>query len=234
MWVRVPPPALRILIVEDDEKIALFIVKGLKQSGFEVDHVTSSEECLALPSLTVYDVMIIDIMLPGMDGISLIEKIRGMGNTTPVIILSAKQSIDDKVRGLQKGGDDYLIKPFSFAELLARIQALIRRSNITNENQGLITVGDLSLNLYTREVSRNGKRIELRPREFALLEYLMRNAGNVITKTMIMEKVWNYDFDPQTNIVDVLVSRLRNKIDKDFDKKLIKTIRGVGYVLQVP
>ncbi len=232
MWVRVPPPALRILIVEDDEKIASFIVKGLKQSGFESDHVISSEECLALPSLNIYDAMIIDIMLPGMDGISLIEKLRAMGNTAPVIILSAKQSVNDKIKGLQKGGDDYMIKPFSFAELLARIQALIRRSNMREETSNIIHVGDLTLNRLTREVFREGKKIDLRPREFSLLEYLMKNAGNVITKTMIMEKVWNYDFDPQTNIVDVLVSRLRNKIDKDFEKKLIKTIRGVGYVLQ--
>ncbi len=233
MWVRLPPPALHVLIVEDDEKIASFIKKGLSQAGYTVDSTVSAEECLQLPNLSVYDAMIIDIMLPGMDGISLIERMRTSGITTPVLILSAKQSIDDKVRGLQRGGDDYLTKPFSFAELMARIQALIRRANIAATGKEKLKVADLELDPYSREVYRGGKKIELRPREFALLEYLMQNAGNVITKTMIMEKVWNFDFDPQTNIVDVLVSRLRNKIDRDFEKKLIKTIRGVGYVLQV-
>jgi len=178
-----------------------------------------------------YDTAIIDIMLPKLDGLSLIEKMRKEKVATPVIILSAKGSIDDRVKGLQMGSDDYLAKPFAFSELLARVQALIRRASGVSEPTRL-TLGDLSLNLLTREVMRSGRKIELQPLEFSLLEYLMRSAGRVVSKTMIMEHVWNYNFDPQTNVVEARISRLRDKIDKDFHKKLIHTVRGVGYVLR--
>jgi two-component system OmpR family response regulator len=178
-----------------------------------------------------YDTAIIDIMLPKLDGLSLIEKIRKEKVPTPVIILSAKGTIDDRVRGLQTGSDDYLTKPFAFSELLARVQALIRRASGLSEPTRL-TVGNLSMNLLTREVTRGGRKIELQPMEFSLLEYLMRSAGRVVSKTMIMEHVWDYNFDPQTNVVEARICRLRDKIDRDFDKKLIHTVRGVGYVLK--
>jgi two-component system OmpR family response regulator len=223
---------MRILLVEDDLKIADFILKGLKEAGFAADHATDGEEGLYMASTEPYDTAIIDIMLPKLDGLTLIEELRRKRINTPVIILSAKRSIDDRVKGLQKGGDDYLTKPFSFSELLARVQALIRRASRTSE-PAVLNVGDLSMDLLTRDVARTGTRIDLQPREFALLEYLMRNAGRVVSKTMILEHVWDYNFDPQTNVVDVLVCRLRNKVDRDFDVKMIHTIRGVGYVLKV-
>jgi DNA-binding response OmpR family regulator len=223
---------MRILIVEDDEQIASFIIKGLKQAGFAVDHATDGDDGLRIALSKAYDAAIVDIMLPKLDGLSLIGELRRRKVNTPVIILSAKRSVDDRVKGLQTGGDDYLTKPFSFSELLARLQALIRRASCTVEPTRL-TVGDISLDLLTREVVRAGKRIDLQPKEFALLEYFMRNAGRVISKTMILEHVWSYNFDPQTNVVDVLVFRLRNKIDRDFEKMMIHTIRGVGYVLKV-
>ena len=222
---------MRILIVEDDRDIAAFIEKGLQQSGFAVDAIGDGREGLLLAQQNSYDAMIIDIMLPGIDGLALIESIRKQNITTPVLILSAKRAVDDKVRGFQTGGDDYLTKPFSFSELLVRIQALIRRSTgMTSSAE--IAVGELCLDLLKREVVRDGERIELQPREFSLLEYLMRNAGNVVSKTMILEHVWDYHFDPQTNVIDVLVHRLRTKIDRDFEHKLIHTVRGVGYVLR--
>ena len=223
---------MRILIVEDDEEIGSFIIKGFEQAGFAVDHATDGDDGLQLALSKAYDAAIVDIMLPKLDGLSLIEELRRRKVNTPVIILSAKRSVDDRVKGLQTGGDDYLTKPFSFSELLARLQALIRRASGTVEPTRL-TVGDISLDLLTREVVRAGKRIDLQPKEFALLEYFMRNAGRVISKTMILEHVWSYNFDPQTNVVDVLVFRLRNKIDRDFEKMMIHTIRGVGYVLKV-
>jgi len=223
---------MRVLIVEDDEKIASFIVKGLKQAGFAVDHANNGKDGLHLALIQPYDAAVIDIMLPKLDGLSLIEELRRQKIITPVIILSAKRSVDDRVKGLQTGSDDYLTKPFAFSELLARVQALIRRASGVTEPTRL-TVGDLSMDFLTREVIRGGKKIDLQPREFALLEYLMRNAGRVISKTMIMEHIWDFSFDPQTNVVDVLVSRLRNKVDRDFEKKMIHTIRGVGYVLKV-
>ena len=222
---------MRILLVEDDLKIASFILKGLKEAGFASDHTTDGEEGLYLALTEPYDTAIIDIMLPKLDGLTLIEELRRKRINTPVIILSAKRSIDDRVKGLQKGGDDYLTKPFSFSELLARVQALIRRASREPEPT-VLSLGDLSMDLLTREVIRTGTRIELQPREFALLEYLMRNVGRVISKTMILEHVWDYNFDPQTNVVDVLVCRLRNKVDRDFDVKMIHTVRGVGYVLK--
>jgi two-component system OmpR family response regulator len=223
---------MRILLVEDDVKIASFILKGLKEAGFSPDHATDGEEGLYMALTEPYDTAIIDIMLPKLDGLTLIEELRRKRINTPVIILSAKRSIDDRVKGLQKGGDDYLTKPFSFSELLARVQALIRRASRTPE-PAVLSVGDLSMDLLTRDVARTGTRIELQPREFALLEYLMRNEGRVVSKTMILEHIWDYNFDPQTNVVDVLVCRLRNKVDRDFDVKMIHTIRGVGYVLKV-
>ena len=222
---------MRILLVEDDLKIASFIIKGLKAGGFAVDHATDGEDGLHLALTEPYDTAIIDIMLPKLDGLSLIEKMRVEKVTTPVIILSAKGSIDDRVKGLQTGSDDYLTKPFAFSELLARVQALIRRASGVSEPTRL-AVGDLSVDLITREVTRGGRKIELQPLEFALLEYLMRNAGKVVSKTMIMEHVWDYNFDPQTNVVEARICRLRDKIDREFPIKLINTIRGVGYVLK--
>jgi two-component system, OmpR family, response regulator len=222
---------VRVLVVEDDEKIASFITTGLRQAGFAVDRADDGEQGLALALLAHYDVAVVDLMLPRLDGLELIERVRRGRVTTPVIILSARRSIDDRVRGLQTGGDDYLTKPFAFAELLARVQALLRRVTGAVEPTRL-TVGDLTLDLLTREVSREGRRLDLQPREFSLLEYLMRNAGRPVSKTMILERVWDYRFDPQTNVVDVLVSRLRTKVDREFSAKLLHTIRGVGYVLK--
>jgi two-component system, OmpR family, response regulator len=223
------PETMRILVVEDDNKIASFVVKGLKQSGFAVDQSGDGEEALALAETTPYDAAVVDIMLPKLDGLSLIQRLRSQGFKLPVIILSAKASVDDRVKGLQAGGDDYLTKPFSFSELLARVQALIRRASQTTEPTKL-SVGDLTLDLLTREANRAGEKIELQPREFALLEYLMRNPGRTVTKTMILEHIFDYSFDPQTNVVDVLVHRVRSKIDPD--KTRLHTLRGVGYVLR--
>lgn len=222
---------MRILIVEDDTKIALFLFNGLRQAGFVVDHAVNGEDGLHLALTEPYDVCVIDIMLPKLDGLQLIAEMRKQQTTTPVIILSAKRSVDDRIKGLQIGSDDYLTKPFSFSELLARVQALIRRTNSPAMSPRL-TAGDLGIDLMTHEVCRGDVKIDLQPREFALLEYLMRNVGKVVSKTMIMEHVWNYSFDPQTNVVDVLVCRLRNRLDRDSEKKMIHTIRGVGYVLK--
>mgnify|MGYP001329999203 FL=1 len=221
---------MRILIVEDDPTIADFVGRGLREAGFAVDQVGDGNAGLNAALATPYDVAIVDLMLPGLDGLAIIDAMRRRGRDVPVLILSAKRSVDDRVRGLQAGGDDYLTKPFAFAELLARVQALVRRATRAPEPTAL-TVGDLSLDLLTRRVTRAGTSIELRPREFALLEYLMRNTGRVVSKTMILSHVWEYAFDPQTNIVDVLVSRLRDKIDRPFERKLLRTVRGVGYVL---
>jgi two-component system OmpR family response regulator len=223
---------MRLLVVEDDAKIASFVVKGLEQSGFAVDHASDGEDGLFMAQTEPYDAAIIDVMLPGLDGLSIIAEMRKAKIAMPVIILSAKRSVEDRVKGLQTGSDDYMVKPFTFAELLARVQALIRRSTQTTEPARL-TVGDLSIDLIQREVVRAGQKIELQPREFSLLEYLMRQPGRVASKTMIMEHIWDYHFDPQTNVVDVLVCRLRNKVDKDFRLKLIHTIRGVGYVIKI-
>jgi two-component system OmpR family response regulator len=222
---------MRILLVEDDLKIASFIVKGLKAAGYAIDHAKDGEEGLRLALIEPYDTAIVDIMLPKLDGLTLIERIRREKVNTPIIILSAKGSIDDRVKGLQMGGDDYLTKPFGFSELLARVQALIRRAGGLSEPTRL-SAGDLSINLLTREVTRGKSRIDLQPLEFSLLEYLVRNAGRVVSKTMIMEHVWDYNFDPQTNVVEARICRLRDKVDRGFDKKLIQTIRGVGYVLR--
>jgi two-component system OmpR family response regulator len=222
---------MRILLVEDDVKIASFVLKGLKAAGFAVDHAAEGEAGLHMALTEPYDTAIIDIMLPQLDGLTLIDRMRRERVNTPVIILSAKGSIDDRVKGLQTGSDDYLTKPFAFSELLARVQALIRRTGGISEPTRL-SVGDLFMNLLTREVIRAGRKFELQPLEFSLLEYLMRNAGKVVSKTMIMEHVWDYNFDPQTNVVEARICRLREKIDKNFPKKLIHTVRGVGYVLK--
>jgi two-component system, OmpR family, response regulator len=220
---------MRVLVVEDDAKIASFVVNGLKQSGFAADHFTDGDEAYGRAQAVAYDAAVVDVMLPGLDGLTLVQKLRAAGARVPVLFLSAKASVDDRVRGLQAGGDDYLTKPFAFSELLARIQALIRRASHAPEPTRL-SVGDLSLDLLSREVHRAGEKIELQPREFALLEYLMRHANRPVTKTMILEHIFDYSFDPQTNVVDVLVHRLRSKVDKD--KAMIHTIRGVGYVLR--
>jgi two-component system OmpR family response regulator len=223
---------MRVLLVEDDPTIAAFVAKGLREAGFAVDEAADGETGLTLAREQKFDAAIVDVMLPRLDGLSLIDALRGRGIQTPVLILSAKRSVDDRVRGLQAGGDDYLTKPFAFAELLARVQALIRRSTGAAEPTTL-AAGDLTLDLLTREVRRGDQPIDLRPREYALLEYLLRHTGKVLTKTMILSHVWGYNFDPNTNVVDVLVSRLREKIDRSFEPKLIHTVRGVGYVLKV-
>jgi heavy metal response regulator len=223
---------MRVLVLEDDKKIASFVSRGLKEAGHAVDVAERGDDGLQLGLHNHYDVAIVDLMLPGLDGLGVIERWRAQKVKTPVIILSAKRSVDDRVKGLQVGGDDYLTKPFAFSELLARIQALVRRSTQTTEPTSL-TYADLTLDLLSREVRRGGRRIELQAREFALLEYLLRNAGRVVSKTMILEHVWDYNFDPKTNVIDVLVSRLRSKIDREFDRKLIQTMRGFGYVLKL-
>jgi len=223
---------VRALLVEDDNTIADFVARGLREAGFAVDRAGDGEAGLSSALKQSYDVAIVDLMLPKRDGLSLIEALRSKRIATPVLILSARRSVDDRVRGLQSGGDDYLTKPFAFTELLARVQALVRRSTRPAEPTTL-TAGDLELDLLSRRVTRGGKPIDLRPREFALLEYLMRNTGKVVSKTMILSHVWEYSFDPQTNVVDVLVSRLRERIDRPFDQKLLHTVRGVGYVLRV-
>ena len=220
---------MRILVIEDDKKIASFVVNGLKQSGYAVDHSADGEDGLLRAQTIAYDAMVVDVMLPKLDGLALIQQLRSSGVRVPVLILSAKASVDDRVRGLQAGGDDYLTKPFAFSELLARVQALVRRATQAPEPTRL-TVGDLTLDLLSREVHRGGEKIELQPREFALLEYMMRHAKRPVTKTMILEHIFDYSFDPQTNVVDVLVHRLRSKVDKD--KAMIHTLRGVGYVLR--
>jgi two-component system OmpR family response regulator len=222
---------MRALVVEDDDAIADFVGRGLREAGFAVDREPDGDAGLAAATHQSYDVAVVDVMLPKRDGLSMIEELRRRKVTTPVLILSARRSVDDRVRGLQSGGDDYLTKPFAFVELLARVHALVRRSSRAVEPTSL-AVGDLELDLLTRRVARGGTSLDLRPREFALLEYLMRNAGRVVSKTMILSHVWEYNFDPQTNIVDVLVSRLREKIDRPFERKLLHTVRGVGYVLR--
>jgi two-component system OmpR family response regulator len=220
---------MRILVVEDDNKIASFIVKGLKQAGYAVDRCADGEEALVFAESTAYDAAVVDVMLPKLDGLSLVQRLRGRKIRTPVIILSAKASVDDRVKGLEAGADDYLTKPFAFSELSARVQALIRRATQTAEPSRL-TAGDLEMDLFTREVRRGAGKIELQAREFALLEYLMRHTGRTVTKTMILEHIFDYSFDPQTNVVDVLMHRLRAKVDPD--KTRLQTIRGVGYVLK--
>lgn len=225
---------MRALIVEDDRKIASFLVQGLRQAGWAVDQVHTAEDALDLAIAAPFDAAIVDVMLPGIDGLSLIEDLRRQQIRVPVLILSAKRAVDDRVRGLQAGGDDYLTKPFAFSELLARLHALLRRASGAVEAATRLTVGDLVLDLVTRSVTRAGRSLDLPPREFSLLEYLMRNAGRPVSKAMILEHVWGYGFDPQTNVVEVLLSRIRSKVDADLPERMIHTQRGVGYVLRAP
>jgi two-component system OmpR family response regulator len=222
---------MRILIVEDDRKIASFVAKGLKEEGFAVDVAHNGVDGLHLGQTEPYDAAVVDIMLPGLDGLTLIERLRADGVRTPVLILSARRSVDDRIKGLQTGGDDYLVKPFSFSELVARLQALIRRAAQASKPSKL-SFADLDMDLLARRVWRGESEISLPAKEFALLEYLLRNPGRIVSKTSILESVYDYSFDPQTNVVDVLVCRLRNKVDKDFSPKLIHTVRGMGYVLK--
>jgi two-component system OmpR family response regulator len=222
---------MRALIVEDDATIAQFVAKGLEEAGFAVDPAADGPEGLRRALETPYDVAIVDVMLPGLDGLALVETLRRRGVRTPVLFLSARHTVDDRVKGLQAGGDDYLVKPFAFAVLLARVQALVRRASGSAEPTRL-QAGDLEMDLLTREVKRAGRRIELRPKEWALLEYLLRQAGRVVSKTMILAHVYDYSFDPGTNVVDVLVHRLREKIDAGFETKMLHTMRGSGYVLR--
>jgi len=222
---------MRILLVEDDKKTAAFIAKGLQRAGFAVDHAANGEDGLHLALTEPYDAAVVDIMLPQQDGLTIVEELRRKKINTPVILLSAKRSVDDRIRGLQTGSDDYLTKPFAFSELLARVRALIRRASGAPEPTRL-QVGELSLDLLKREARRGEARLELQPREFALLEYLMRHSGEAVSKTMLLEHIWGYEFDPQTNVVDVLVCRLRKKLEMRSSEELIHTIRGVGYVLK--
>ena len=225
---------MKILVIEDDEKIASFIAKGLKENGYDVDMAADGLLGQSMAEQEQYDAVVADIMLPSKDGLKIVQDLRAKNISIPVIFLSAKSSVEDRIAGLQAGGDDYLGKPFAISELTARIQALIRRSTVVVQpsETTLLSHGDLKLNLLTREVYRGEKKIELQTREFTLLEYLLRNAGKCVTKTLILGHVWDYNFDPQTNVVDVLVCRLRNKIDKGFKTSLIHTIRGMGYVLK--
>ncbi len=222
---------MKILLVEDDQVIANFIQKGMKEAGFAIEHMPDGQTGLSAALNHAYDLAIIDLMLPKLDGLSIIDRLREKKINLPIIILSAKRTVDDRIDGLQHGSDDYITKPFSFSELLARVEALLRRSKNTVEPTSL-SISDLSLDLLARTVVRDNKKIDLQPKEFALLEYLIRNSGHVVSKTMIMERVWNYDFDPGTNVVEARISKLREKIDKGFKFPLIHTVRGLGYVLK--
>ena len=222
---------MKLLIIEDDQIIADFIIKGMKEAGFSTEHANDGESGLQLALTGNFDLAIVDVMLPKRDGLSVISKIRAKKINMPIIILSAKRSVDERISGLQSGSDDYLTKPFSFSELLARVEAILRRANHIVESS-TISIKDLEIDLLSRSVNRSGKKIDLQPREFALLEYLMRNKGRVVSKTMIMERVWDYNFDPGTNVVEARISKLRDKIDKGFPDPLIHTIRGLGYVIK--
>ena len=223
---------MRLLLVEDDAKTASFVLKGLRESGYAVDHVSDGVTGLHMALSEPYDAAIIDVMLPKLDGLTLIAELRRKNHKLPVIILSARGSTGDRVKGLETGSDDYLTKPFAFSELSARVQALLRRASGISEPTSL-TVGELTINLLTRQAVRADNKVDLQPREFALLEYLVRNAGRVVSKTIIMEHVWDYNFDPHTNVVEACMCRLRDKVDKGFGAaKLIHTIRGVGYVIR--
>ena len=222
---------MRILVIEDDSEVLAFITKGLSEQGYAVDQAADGKNGLLLATTEEYDAMVIDRMLPEIDGLTIVKSVRGAGKQTPMLILSALGEVDNRVEGLRAGGDDYLTKPFAFSELLARIEALMRRRAPREESETALKVGDLELNLLARTATRGGSNIELQPREYRLLEYLMRHAGQVVTRTMLLEQVWDYNFDPQTNVIDVHVSRLRAKIDKGFDTPLIHTIRGAGYMI---
>lgn len=223
-------PEMRVLIVEDDKQTLAYLQRGLEEAGHTVDHAADGKDGMYLALESRYDAAVIDRMLPGTDGLSIVRAMRASNNDTPVLILSALGEVDDRVKGLRAGGDDYLVKPFAFAELLARLDALTRRRD-TDSPATTLRVDDLEMDLLSRSVKRAGKAIALQPREFRLLEYLMRHADRVVTRTMLLEGVWDYNFDPQTNVIDVHISRLRGKIDRDFDKPLIHTVRGAGYML---
>ena len=222
---------MRALLIEDDSTVCTYITKGLKEQGYFVDMANDGQEGLNKATSEAYDVMVIDRMLPNLDGLSILKSVRAAGNNTPVIVLSALGEVDDRVKGLKAGGDDYLVKPFAFSELIARIEAVVRRTEFSTEIVTELSVGDLYMDLLSRKVTRTGQKIDLQSREFKLLEYLVRNQGQVVTRTMLLENVWNYHFDPQTNVIDVHISRLRSKIDKDFDPPLIRTVRGAGYII---
>lgn len=222
---------MRVLLIEDDREAAQYLTKGLAESGHVVDHAPDGPHGLVLATSEPYDVLIVDRMLPGLDGLSVIEALRKNGNVVPALVLSAKGSVEDRVAGLRAGGDDYLTKPFAFAELLARLEALVRRGQ-PKAVETVLRTADLELDLLARTVTRAGRPIELKPREFRILEYLLRHAGKVVTRTMLLENVWDYSFDPQTNVVDVHMSRLRQKIDGGGAKPLLQTVRGAGYRLR--
>jgi two-component system OmpR family response regulator len=223
---------VRILVIEDDKDVASFIRNGLAQAGCNVDHAANGRDGLFLATTESYDALVVDRMLPGIDGLTVIRTLRASSNTTPVLILSALGEVDDRVKGLKAGGDDYLVKPFAFSELLARLEALARRAKSSVDAPSTtLRCGDLEMDLLRREVRRAGRPIDLQPREFQLLEFLLRHVGQVVTRTMLLEGVWDYHFDPQTNVIDVHISRLRSKIDKGFDRPLLHTVRGAGYRL---
>ena len=223
---------MRVLVIEDDKDVASFIRNGLAQAGYNVDHAANGKDGLFLATTEDYDVLVVDRMLPGVDGLTLIRTLRASQDSTPVLILSALGEVDDRVKGLKAGGDDYLVKPFAFSELLARLEALDRRAKTGGDAPDtVLKAADLEMDLLRREVRRGGELIDLQPREFQLLEFLLRHAGQVVTRTMLLEGVWDYHFDPQTNVIDVHVSRLRSKIDRGFDRPLLHTVRGVGYRL---
>ena len=222
---------MRILVIEDDRDAASWLMKGLKESGHVADHAANGEDGLALALESIHDILIVDRMLPKMDGLTIIRTLRAKAITTPVLILSALSDVDERVKGLRAGGDDYLAKPYSFAELLARVEGLGRRTGQETQETRLKAL-DLEIDLLTRSVTRGGQSILLQPREFKLLEYLMRNAGHIVTRTMLLENVWDYHFDPQTNVIDVHVSRLRSKIEKGFDSPILQTVRGAGYMIR--
>ena len=224
---------MKILIVEDDDEAAKFLIKGFGEAGHNPIHVADGEAGLHLAKTEQFDVLVLDRMLPKLDGLSLLKQVRADGDNTPALILSALGAVDDRVEGLRSGSDDYLTKPYAFSELLARIEVLAKRTG-SDESDTILTVGSLALDRLSRDVTRDGKKILLQPREFRLLAYLMQNAGKVVTRTMLLEKVWDYHFDPQTNVIDVHISRLRGKLDKDFEEPMLLTIRGAGYKLQAP
>jgi two-component system OmpR family response regulator len=224
---------MRILLIDDDVEAAAFLAKGLKEHGFAVDHAATGPDGLHLATTEPYSAMIVDRMLPGMDGLHIVELLRKEGNRTPVLILSAMDRVDDRVKGLRAGGDDYLTKPYAFSELHARLEALLRRGGAAPAETRL-RVGDLELDLLSRSVTRAGRPIELLPREFQILEFLMRHSGQVVTRTMLLEQVWNYHFDPKTGVIDVQISRLRQKLDKGFERPMLQTVRGAGYCLRAP
>jgi len=225
---------MRILIVEDDHDVAAYIAKGMKEAGHVTDIADNGKDGLFMATTESYDALIVDRMLPALDGLSLIKTIRGAGNKTPALILSALGEVDDRVKGLRSGGDDYLVKPFAFAELLARIEIAASRAgqSANGQNETELAVADLRLDLLARTVSRGDKTIELQSTEFRLLEYLLKNKGQIVTRTMLLEHVWDYHFDPQTNVIDVHISRLRSKIDKGHDRPIIRTVRGAGYIIE--